>query len=137
MLYEDMLCLGRRILDGEDIDKPLGGKAGEDADWRRPKDKKESQQFEIDLSPKHGPGKENISRRIVSVIEVLESDTGYADLLAGLIDAFHDTVCARKKIKKLRCENIDTKQEMNALKARITRLESEQNGEKEDYHQIA
>ena len=137
MVYEDMLSLGRRLLNGEDIEKFSGENAGDATSGKVCRDSLDNQPFGMNISPQHGPGRENIPRRVISVIEVLESDTGYADLLAGLIDAFHDTVRTKKEMRILRRENIDTKQEIKTLKTRITRLESGQNGEKEDYRKTA
>jgi len=137
MVYEDMLSLGRRILNGDDTDSLNAAREQGNLDRNSYGGENENLLAGFNITPKNGSGKENISHRVVSVIEILESDTGYSDLLAGLIDAFHDTVCTKKEIKKLRRENINTKQEMKALKARITRLESGQDGEKESYRKTA
>jgi hypothetical protein len=132
-----MLRLGRHILNGDDTGSLNAAREQGDLDKNSYGSESENLLAGFNVTPKKGSGKENIPHRVVSVIEILESDTGYSDLLAGLIDAFHDTVRTKKEIKKLRRENIDTKQEMKALKARITRLESGENDEKESYRKTA
>lgn len=125
MVYEDMLSLGRRILNGEknpSLEKDDGGnsqpKGHADAGGR------ENGVIDFKITPKHGAGSENIPDRIVSVIDVLSSDTGYADLLAGLIDAFHDTVSTKK-------ENLALKNKLKEMESRIASLENGADCEKE------
>lgn len=125
MVYEDMLSLGRRILNGEEnpsLEKNNGvssqSKGHVDTGGR------ENGVIDFKITPRHGAGSENIPDRIVSVIEVLSSDTGYADLLAGLIDAFHDTVSTKK-------ENLALKNKLKEMESRIVSLENGADCEKE------
>ena len=145
MMYEDMLSLGRRILKGEDnpsLEKDDGdGLGGTENVGASGHEKKLS---DFGITPKHGAGSENIPGRIVSVIEVLESDTGYSDLLAGLIDAFQDTVSTKKrnqeleeKIRELENENLEVKNRMQELESRISTLESTSDRETESLRKTA
>ena len=120
-----MLSLGRRILNGEEnpsLEKNNGvssqSKGHVDTGGR------ENGVIDFKITPRHGAGSENIPDRIVSVIEVLSSDTGYADLLAGLIDAFHDTVSTKK-------ENLALKNKLKEMESRIVSLENGADCEKE------
>ena len=145
MVYEDMLSLGRRILNGEEnsiLEKNSGDKSGtdENGDGGGPR----GGIIDFSITPKHGAGSDNIPGRIVSVIEVLESDTGYSDLLAGLIDAFQDTVSTKKinqeleeKILELENENLEVKNRMQELESRIATLESSSDCEKENLRKTA
>lgn len=125
IVYEDMLSLGRRILNGEEnpsLEKDDGvnsqSKGHVDTGGR------ENGVIDFKITPRHGAGSENIPDRIVSVIEVLSSDTGYADLLAGLIDAFHDTVSTKKK-------NLALKNKLKEMESRIASLKNGADCEKE------
>jgi len=144
MRYEDMLSLGRRILNGEEnpsLEKGDGDWGGAENVGALGHEKKLS---DFGITPKNGAGSENIPGRIVSVIEVLESDTGYSDLLAGLIDAFQDTVSTKKrnqeleeKIRKLENENLEVKNRMQELESRISTLESTSDRETESLRKTA
>jgi len=57
-------------------------------------------------------------------LEILNSGTGYDDLLAGLIDAFHDTVGTKE-------ENLALRNRMRELESRIAGLEKRLDSEKE------
>ena len=125
MVYENMLSLGRRILNGEEnpsVEKDNGvnsqSKGHVDAGGQ------ENGIIDFKITPRHGAGSENIPDRIVSVIDVLSSDTGYADLLAGLIDAFHDSVSTKK-------ENLALKNKLKEMESRIASLENGADCEKE------
>lgn len=125
MVYEDMLSLGRRILNGEK-NPSLEKKNGVNSKSKGHVDAGERENGIIDfkITPRHGAGSEDIPDRIVSVIEVLSSDTGYADLLAGLIDAFHDSVSTKK-------ENLALKNKLKEMESRIASLENGADCEKE------
>ena len=145
MVYEDMLSLGRRILDGEEnpsLEKSIGD--GPDGTENVGALGHDRELLNFGITPKHGAGSENIPGRIVSVIEVLESDTGYSDLLAGLIDAFQDTVSTKKrnqeleeKIRELENENLEVIKQMKELESRIAILESTSDRETESLRKIA
>lgn len=124
ILYEDMLTLGRRILDGEE--NPTLEKNGETelkSEDYFGTDKQKNGLIDFKKVPRHGKGKENIPDRIVRAIEVLGSDTEYADLLAGMIDAFYDTVSTKK-------ENLALKNKLKEMESRIASLEERPDCEK-------
>ncbi|MBL4904116.1 MAG: hypothetical protein JKY62_15940 [Desulfocapsa sp.] len=131
MLYEDMLALGRQLLDEGDsahestVNKDISTLEISDTS-KLPKEI-----LGKNLHPAHGRGSDDIPDRIVRVIEVLNSGTEYADLLAGMIDAFHDTVSTKKKNLSLEKENSDLKADLQATNHRIANLESRPEGEKE------
>ena len=79
------------------------------------RDDKGSRVIDFKISPINGPGSENISKRIIDVREVLGSDTGYTDLLAGLIDAFQDTLSTKKKFEQLGNENLGLKTKLKEI----------------------
>ncbi len=140
MVYEDMLALGRRILDGED-DPSRRKQAG---DSPLPQDFIDNDEgnraIDFKINPINGPGSDNISKRIIGVLEVLGSGTAYADLLAGLIDAFQDSVSTKKKLEQLEDENLELRtklKEMDEMKSRIASLELRQDGEKENLRKTA
>ncbi len=83
MAYEDLFILGRRILEQTESlyansDAPLSGvlKTTESTPQNRPDD----------INPS------NIQTKLLKTAELLESGTSYGNLLAGLIDSFHDSL---------------------------------------------
>jgi transcriptional regulator with XRE-family HTH domain len=124
--YENMLSLGRRILAGEDnpdqdfethesnSDIPDGGEL----------EREQRQNHVFDISPNKGKGTGNILEKLVSVLEVLEVDTKYSNLLIELIDVFHDSVKTSKENLKLKKEMLEFKEENYKLKKQMEGLES-------------
>jgi transcriptional regulator with XRE-family HTH domain len=132
MLYEDMLTLGRRLLDDEEAPIHESNANKSISTLEIPGTSKLPKEFfGKNLHPTHGRGSDDIPDRIVRVIEVLNSGTEYADLLAGMIDTFHDTVSTKKKNLSLEKENSDLKAELQAMNHRIANLERRPEGEKE------
>lgn len=125
MTYEDMLALGRRILQGEENPTLKKGN-GVELRLKENLDRGElsGETPDFNITPKYGAGASNIPDRIVRVIEVLSSGTGYDDLLAGLIDAFHDTVSTKK-------ENLALKNKLREMESRIASLEKRLVGQKD------
>ena len=130
MVYEEMLALGRRILNGEDPLPLDGEKVEHQKQGQTDTDQKSGLRNLTTRDPKYGEGSENIPDRIVSAIDVLGSDTKYADLLAGLIDALHDTVSTKRENKAL-------KEEISEMKSRIARLENRAGNENEHMRKTA
>ena len=60
----------------------------------------------------------------MKVVEILESDTSYRDVLAELIDAFHESVSTKN-------ENLKLRNQMKEMEARITNLEKRPADEKD------
>ena len=95
MAYEDVFVLGRRVMaqaessvahdENQTFDAlttaklSLENTLGDDA-------------IDFKVPPQREGGSSNIHTRILKTIEVLESDTKYGDLLADLIDVFHDSL---------------------------------------------
>ena len=130
LLYEDMLTLGRKLLSDEErpthkseTNKDISALKISDTSKLRKEFLGKSHQ------PGHCKGTDDIPDRIVRVIEVLNSGTEYADLLAGMIDAFHDTVSTKKKNLSLEKENSDLKAKLTAMDQRIVSLENESKSE--------
>lgn len=125
MAYEDMFILGRRILEGVDEesldnDNEVGLSITDSFQSFEPAEKV------IDLKPsrKNEKTSSHISDKIVKVIDILESGTGYGDRLADLIDAFHDAIGTKE-------ENLALKNQLRGLESRIGSLEKRLEDEKE------
>jgi len=108
MEYEEMLALGRKILDGKGGGSPVKGKVkrkapslpdvvGQDG----------SDVLAVDCQPAASMA---ISEKMVKVIQILESQTIYRDILSGMIDAFHAALVAQS--------------DRGSLRSRITLLEA-------------
>ena len=69
-------------------------------------------------------GSPSIQTRIVKTIELFESGTIYGDLLAGLIDAFHDSLNTKRDKKALH-------KQMKELESRVQKLEEDADSENE------
>lgn len=137
MNYEDMLSLGRRILNGEGDDTLLTKDSPEEelAEWGELTED-EKWNSESSNSLKSTKGVTNIPGRLVSTVEVLEAGGGYSDLLAGLIDAFQDSVSTRKKnleleeaLQDLINENSKLKDQLSEMKSRLASLEGGVSGD--------
>lgn len=124
--YEDMLALGRCLL--EEQDGLTSGK-GQRMDKSAVKDLEVAETVQevkevIDYQRlrKGGGDPSSFSSKIVKVLEILESDTSYSDLLVGLIDTFHNSI-------KINEENLGLRNRMTALESKLAdfeeRLDSE------------
>lgn len=111
MVYEEMLTLGRRIMDGEEsplsVDEP-------DKPQEKSETKTADTSFEISTA----------------IIEILGSDTDNAKLLADLIKALHGKVTNERKNSELKAENKQLQERVEDLEARIARLEEAENSKK-------
>ena len=82
MLYEEMLAFGRRVQAG--LVKTEEGKAAEGSD--------------VEVESNSGNG---ISSKIEQVREILESGTGYDQVLSNLIDTVHQAIMVGRKSRKI------------------------------------
>lgn len=105
MVYEEMLVLGRRIMDGEESLTSDGGP---------------DKQKEKAATP---PPADNSSEISTAIIEILGSDAGNAKLLTDLIKALHGKVTFERKNSALETENAQLKEKVEELETRIARLE--------------
>lgn len=118
MIYEDMLALGRRILNGENEFAAEGnGKVRLKVLILSGRAKAEEGIFESHELQKIGAAPSNISETILKVIEILESGTPYGDSLRGSIEVLHEAVSTKK-------ENLVLHNQMMAMDSRIVRLEA-------------
>ena len=108
MVYEEMLVLGRRIMDGEESPMP-------DADQDKQEEKAETQPAD------------NFPEISTAIIEILGSDSGNAKLLTDLIKALHGKVTVERKNSEVEAENEQWRERVEELEARITRLEDARN----------
>ena len=138
MVYEDMLILGRRILNGDDDPSRKGQAentppAQEDLDT----DAAENRAIDFKTSPIIGSGPEDVSKKIISLLQILNSDTVYAEILDRLLDSYQETVSTDQKLQELEKENLALRNEMQEMKSRLDRLERRSDGEKESLRKTA
>jgi polyhydroxyalkanoate synthesis regulator phasin len=112
MPYEEMLALGRRLLEGpEQKKRDWTGQIGEQSP-----DTTEKVPGEISEDSGVNPGSPRISETIQKAIVILETDSEYRFRLADLIDTFHKELMARKESTGLRSQ-------LEELENRIAQLE--------------
>ena len=104
MVYEDMLALGRRILESDDEEFLLTD------------DKEKVGGPQSLLAEKELPA--SILSTVQKAIDVLKSDTDYSDLLAGMIDVFYNSIRLKKENQALHILNA-------SLESRFTELEQQ------------
>jgi DNA-binding XRE family transcriptional regulator len=100
MAYEDVFVLGRRVLvQAESSAANYENQTFDALSTAEPTPEKTLGDDAIDFNvpAKREGGASSIHTRILKTIEVLESDTKYGDLLAGLIDAFHDSLSTKRE----------------------------------------
>lgn len=100
MAYEDVFVLGRRVLaQAESSAANYENQTFDALTTAEPSPEITLGDDAIDFKvpTKRGGGSSSIHTRILKTIEVLESDTKYGDLLAGLIDAFHDSLSTKRE----------------------------------------
>jgi len=100
MEYEEMLALGRRLLDGQNGATPVKGKI------RKKKSslpgmvaQEENDMVAVDCQSTMAMA---ISEKMVKAIQILESQTIYREILSGMIDAFHGALVAQNDRGSLR-----------------------------------
>ncbi len=104
LVYEEMLVLGRRIMDGEEGPVTVG-------ELDEPQEKPERKTAD------------NSSEISTSIIEILGSDPNNAKLLTGLIEALHEKVTVERKNSELEADKRQLQEKVEELEARIVRLE--------------
>lgn len=100
MAYEDVFVLGRRVLAQAEESAANDENQTFDALTTAeptPENTLGDDAIDFKVPTKREGGSSSIHTRILKTIEVLESDTKYGDLLAGLIDAFHDSLSTRRE----------------------------------------
>ncbi len=117
MTFEDMLALGRGILSRSETEISEGKKGGKQKVAAQ-NDNSQADKRLIDFkSPKKfREAQSGFSEKIMKVVEILESDTIYRDVLAELIDAFYDAVSTKK-------DNLKLRNQMKEMESRIVSLE--------------
>ncbi len=132
MVYEDMLVLGRRIINGDE-DPSRKGQAEDTPPSQEGLDTDAAENRAIDFktSPIIGSGPEDVSKKIITLLQMLNSDTVYAGILDRLLDSYQESVNTDKKIQQLEKENFALSNEMKEMKLRLDKLESRPDSEKE------
>jgi transcriptional regulator with XRE-family HTH domain len=116
MPYEEMLALGRRLLEAPD----RGGMET----WSRQERRGVTDALDKSVSLKSvdaggAHDSPRISHTIQKAIVILESDTEYRYRLADLIDTFHRELIARKESAVLRVELEDMKERIVLLEKKL------------------
>jgi hypothetical protein len=100
MEYEEMLALGRRLLDGQSGSPPAKGKVRKkESSLPEVAVQEENDMVAVDCQPTMAMA---ISEKMVKVIQILESQTIYREILSGMIDAFHGALMAQNDRGSLR-----------------------------------
>ncbi len=138
MVYEDMLVLGRRIINGDDdpsrkgqAEDPPPSQEGIDTDAA------ENRVIDFKTSPINGSGPGDVSKKIITLLQMLNSDTVYAGILDGLLDSYQESVSTDQKIQQLEKENLALRNEIKEMKSRLDKLESRPDSEKESLRKTA
>lgn len=117
MNYEDMLALGRRILDGnnelvaERKDDIRLGTPTLSGDVKTEKSIIGFHELQIIREDQS-----SISETILKMLEILESGSPYGDTMRGTIDVLHEAVCTKK-------ENLALRNQMMTMDSRVAKLE--------------
>ncbi len=133
MAYEDMFILGRRVLEKtEGSIENYEDQTFEDLTTVGPvpQDTQGDNALYFKASMKEEDGLSSIQTRILKTIKLLESETIYGDLLAGLIDAFHDSLNTKRENQALQKQIIE-------LESRVKKLEDNSGCEKESLKKSA
>ncbi|MDD5434808.1 MAG: hypothetical protein PH343_05200 [Nitrospira sp.] len=136
LAYEEMLVLGRTLLEGDEGAKEYAGKCPVGtADQEVPTvfsqiaDKGE-RVSKIKPIEKAAKNEYNISDKIRKVVAILESDTSHRDILAELIDVFYAAVDKEK-------DKVATQNQMQELESRLADVERQLAEEKSQYRESA
>ncbi|MHB1349779.1 MAG: hypothetical protein C4530_17520 [Desulfobacteraceae bacterium] len=113
MPYEEMLALGRRLLEGTAPDREARASQGAE----RLQDALEKESGGTGGISGSSPGSPRISEIIQKAIVILESDTNYRHRLTDLIDTFHRELMAQEESTVLRSQ-------LTAMEMRIAHLEN-------------
>lgn len=115
MAYEDMLVLGRRIIEGGGDLEPKDETAQEALPPAEPL-KNERNVFELHASQEDRNRGANIPGKILKVLEILESNTNYSDSLSGVIDTYHQAIGMNR-------ENQTLQDRLKGIEGRLAQLE--------------
>ena len=131
MTYEDMLALGRGIL-GKDQAEISEEKKRREPGTSKQNDISRSNKGIIEFKPpmKFQEDHPGISEKIMKVVKILESDTKYRDVLAELIDAFHESVSTKN-------DNLKLQNQMKKMESRIASMEKRLGDKKDRIQQSA
>lgn len=136
LAYEEMLVLGRTLLEGDEGTKEYAGKcpngtAGQEVPtvFSQIADKGE-RDSKIKPIEKAAKNEYNISDKIRKVVAILESDTSHRDILAELIDVFYAAVDKEK-------DKVATQNQMQELESRLADVERQLAEEKSQYRESA
>lgn len=113
MAYEEMLALGRHILEGK-IDSESGG--GQEAALPPGLSKTEENVADSNAPQNKGDRRLKFSAKILKVVEILESNTEYSDSLSVLIDAYHKAIASDSGNQSLASR-------LKAMEDRVAKLE--------------
>jgi transcriptional regulator with XRE-family HTH domain len=138
MVYEDMLVLGRRIINGDD-DPSRKGQAEDTPPSQEgiDTDAEENRVIDFKTSPINESGPGDVSKKIITLLQMLNSDTVYAGILDGLLDSYQESVSTDQKIQQLEKENLALRNEIKEMKSRLDKLESRPDSEKESLRKTA
>ncbi|KJR98750.1 MAG: hypothetical protein VR65_19795 [Desulfobulbaceae bacterium BRH_c16a] len=99
MAYEDVFVLGRRVLQDESSATNYENQMFDVLTTAEPTPQSahsdDAVGFKVPAKEEAGPL--SIQTRILKTIELLESGTNYGDILAGLIDVFHDSLNKKRE----------------------------------------
>jgi len=131
MTYEDMLTLGRNILDSGKLEISEE-KKGYEQNVAAKDNISRADKGVIDFKTpkKFQDSQSGFSEKIMKVVEILESDTIYRDVLAELIDAFHESISTKN-------DNLKLRNQMKEMESRIASLENKLADEKESAQKSA
>lgn len=115
MDYEEMLALGRAILDGKDNSSSgVRGETEEGDAALSPVTAMKNSGVESMSPERTEVPRLSISEKIVKVVAILESDSNYSDTLSNLIDEFFEAISVKKenlvleaRIKEIELRMID------------------------------
>jgi hypothetical protein len=116
MAYEDMLALGRSILGGKESKNSEGISEPEQGATPLSDNIKDREVIDLNSVGKFKETQSSISEKILKVVDILESNTNYRDVLSEMIDAFHEAVNTKN-------DNLKLRNQMKEMEARIAGLE--------------
>lgn len=130
LAYEEMLVLGRTLLEGDEGNCPVGTAAQEVPTVFSQIADKGERGSKIKPIEKAAKNEYNISDKIRKVVAILESDTSHRDILAELIDVFYATVDKEK-------DKVATQNQIQELESRLADVERQLAEEKSQYRESA
>ena len=126
MIFEDMLALGRRILERKNKvieQEKAGSRYGKKTFTTTGGGQIEADGDVLNKSTESVDGLTSNSQTIFKALEILESDTSYGSNLKGSIELFHEIISTKNENQALRSQ-------MLAMDSRIAKLEKMLSGKK-------